>query len=89
MPNHVHVAVEPLASHELGAIVGSWKSFTAKAINRALGGEGTLWAPDYYDRYVRDETHYTATVSYIESNPLKAGLCSAAHEWPYSSAFSG
>jgi REP element-mobilizing transposase RayT len=87
MPNHVHVAFEPINPHELSAIVGGWKSFTAKAINRILGRSGRLWAPDYYDRYIRDEPHYLATVSYIENNPVKAGLCAAASEWPYSSAF--
>jgi REP element-mobilizing transposase RayT len=87
MPNHVHVAFEPINPYELGAIVGSWKSFTAKAINRILGRAGRLWAPDYYDRYIRDEAHYLATVAYIENNPVKAGLCATASEWPHSSAF--
>jgi putative transposase len=86
MPNHVHVAFEPVDPHQLGAIVGSWKSFTAKAINRALDRSGRLWAPDYYDRYIRDEAHYLATVGYIEGNPVKARLCAAAADWPYSSA---
>lgn len=89
MPNHVHVAFNPIDPHELGAIVGAWKSFTAKAINRALEREGRLWAPDYYDRYVRDEAHYAATIAYIEDNPVRAGLCRAAADWPYSSAFEG
>lgn len=89
MPNHVHVAFAPIDPHELSAIVGSWKSFTANAINRVLDREGPLWAPDYYDRFVRDDAHYAATASYIEDNPVKAGLCSAASEWPYSSAFRG
>ncbi len=40
MPNHVHVAFEPIDPYELGAIVGSWKSFTAKVINRNLGRDG-------------------------------------------------
>ena len=87
MPNHVHVAFAAIDPHELSAIIGSWKSFTAKAINRVLGREGQLWAPDYYDRYVRDDAHYEATISYIEDNPVKAGLCANASDWPCSSAF--
>ena len=86
MPNHVHVAFEPIDPYELGAIVGSWKSFTAKVINRNLGRDGRLWAPDYYDRFIRDEAHYAATISYIEGNPVKAKLCAAPEDWRYSSA---
>lgn len=37
MPNHVHAIVKPLASHDLPAIVHSWKSFTSKEINSLLG----------------------------------------------------
>jgi REP element-mobilizing transposase RayT len=87
MPNPVHVAFAPIDPHELSTIIWSWKSFTAKAINRALDREGPIWAPDYYDRYVRGDAHYAATLSYIENNPVKAGLCSTPSEWPYSSAF--
>lgn len=82
-------SLAPINPHELGAIIGSWKSFTAKIINRFLGRDGQLWAPDYYDRYIRDEAHYAATISYIEDNPVKAGLCGATAEWPFSSASPG
>lgn len=86
MPNHVHVLVEPLGTYELGAIVRSWKSFSAAKINKQLGRSGRLWAADYFDRYIRNEAHYQATLSYVENNPVKAGLCTAPEEWPYSSA---
>ena len=41
--NHVHVLVVPFPGHDLSAITHSWKSFTAKAINRLLGRTGTFW----------------------------------------------
>src|SRR5216684_2535502 len=34
MPNHVHVIVEPMSGNSLGAIVHTWKSFSAKQANR-------------------------------------------------------
>src|SRR5687767_9987188 len=40
MPNHVHAVIEPGEEHSLGAIVQSWKSFTAKQANRLLGRQG-------------------------------------------------
>jgi len=43
MPNHVHVLATPLGDWSLSAILHSWKSFTAKQINKALSREGTVW----------------------------------------------
>ncbi|MCA0302593.1 MAG: transposase [Proteobacteria bacterium] len=86
MPNHVHVVIEPEDQHNLGSIVQSWKSFTAKRANKLLGRSGPFWRKDYFDRYMRGEEHYAKTVAYVEDNPVKAGLCGTATEWPWSSA---
>ena len=45
-----------------------------------------LWQRDYWDRYVRDETHFQTVVRYIEDNPTNARLVAAAEDWPWSSA---
>jgi hypothetical protein len=36
MPNHVHVLVATKLERELGSIVNSWKSFTARRLNAML-----------------------------------------------------
>jgi hypothetical protein len=33
-----------------------------------------------------NETHFAATTSYIDQNPVKARLVAQASEWPYGSA---
>jgi REP element-mobilizing transposase RayT len=86
MPNHVHAMAVILEGHPLDHILFSWKSFTSKAANRILGRTGRFWMPEYFDRYVRDERHYNNAVAYIEQNPVKAGLCLTAEQWPWSSA---
>ncbi|KRP37030.1 MAG: hypothetical protein ABS34_04650 [Opitutaceae bacterium BACL24 MAG-120322-bin51] len=45
-----------------------------------------LWPREYWDRYIRNEKHLRATIAYIEQNPVKAGLCSNASDWQWSSA---
>lgn len=85
MPNHVHVVVRPAVP--LAELMHSWKSYTAKAINRHLGETGTVWQPDYFDRFIRDEAHLSAAIAYVESNPVKAGLCGVAKDWRWSSAY--
>lgn len=86
MPNHVHTLFTPMGERSLSEILHSWKSFTSKHANRVLGRQGQFWQEDYFDSYIRDDLHYAAVVEYIESNPVKAGLCSCPEDWPYSSA---
>jgi len=86
MPNHVHVVVEPMDGHTLGAIVKSWKSFTSRQANARLVRTGPFWEADYFDRYTRNEDHLMRTIEYIENNLVKAGLAKEAADWPWSSA---
>jgi putative transposase len=86
MPNHVHVLFTALPEYPLGTIVSSWKRFTAREANKQLGRNGAFWQADYWDRFVRNETHFAAAVTYIDQNPVKAGLVDADHLWPHGSA---
>ena len=86
MPNHVHVLFTPLHDKSLSAILHSWKSFTAKQANRILGTTGAFWQEEYFDRLIRDEGHFLATIGYIDENPVKAGLCKGPQDWPFGSA---
>ena len=86
MPNHVHLIVQMLGDHALSDAVESWKRFTATRINRLLGRKGAFWQEDYWDRYVRDETHYKNAVAYVHENPVKAGLIQKAEGWVWSSS---
>jgi REP element-mobilizing transposase RayT len=86
MPNHVHALFTPDEGWSLSEVVASWKSYTAKAANKLLGRSGRFWQEDYFDRYVRNEHHYARVVEYVECNPVKAGLCTEAGDWPFGSA---
>ena len=89
MPNHVHVLIEPRMS--LSKIIQSWKTFTgrwglAHSAELELGVPGkNFWMREYFDRYIRDEEHFNKAVAYIHNNPVKAGLCAAPEDWPWSS----
>ena len=86
MPNHVHGLIEAFAGAPLPKVMQSWKSFTAKAINRWLGRSGEVWQREYFDRYIRDDAHLRAVIDYIEGNPVAAGLVGCAEDWGFSSA---
>ena len=89
MPNHVHALLEIGSGYRLDRIVHSWKSYTAKKANRLLARTGSFWAPEYFDRFMRDDEHLARTTAYIEGNPVKAGLCENATDWQFSSAWRG
>jgi REP element-mobilizing transposase RayT len=86
MPNHVHALAETFPGFPLDRVVHSWKSFTGHAANRMLGRADRFWAPEYFDRYMRNDGHLVGTSAYIEANPVKAGLCGVPEDWPFSSA---
>jgi len=74
MPNHVHVLFRLSPEHRLEDVIHSWKSFTAKEINKLRGSEGEIWQKDYWDRIVRDSNHRANILSYISQNPVRAKL---------------
>jgi carbamoylphosphate synthase large subunit/REP element-mobilizing transposase RayT len=74
MPNHVHVLVRLAEGQPLADVLHSWKSFSAKAINRQLGRSGRIWQEESYDRIVRDWNELVRYRDYIARNPENAKL---------------
>jgi REP element-mobilizing transposase RayT len=74
MPNHVHALFVLAGGVALGDLMHSWKSYTSKRINALIGGRGTLWQKDYFDRLVRDGQHLDNCIRYIRRNAAKAKL---------------
>ena len=86
MPNHVHLLAAPLPTHSLSGIMHSIKSYTSQEANKMLTRSGRFWFEDYFDRYIRNAQHFDNAVSYIETNPVRAGLCRLPWDWPFSSS---
>ena len=86
MPNHVHVLIRTLG-YPLDKIVKSWKSYSAREINKISGMRGSLWHREYFDRYIRDEKHLNEVSEYIQMNPVKAGLVKNKEDWQFCSAY--
>ncbi len=85
MANHVHVLLRP--SVPLARITRLIKGFTARKANRILGRMGhAFWQDESFDHWVRNEAELVRIISYIERNPVTAGLVQKAEDWPWSSA---
>ena len=85
MPNHVHLLITPRI--ELPRITKSLKGITAKRANEMLWLTGTkFWQEESYDHTVRNEQSFGRIWSYIEMNPVRAGLVRRPEEYRWSSA---
>ena len=59
-------------SRSLGAIIGSYKSTTARRINQVAGAPGQpVWQRNYYEHIVRSQHALHAIRDYILTNPLR------------------
>jgi len=68
-------------------LLKSLKGFTARAANLVLARTGEpFWQRESYDHWVRDEREWERICSYIEENPVKAGMVDSAEKFPWSSA---
>ncbi|MGB6220179.1 REP-associated tyrosine transposase [Haloferula sp.] len=88
MPNHVHIMIR-LNHMPLAKVIQRWKGASAIRINKLNLRTGKLWAREYFDRVIRDETHYDRALAYINRNPVMAALCQAPEDWPFSSIGTG
>jgi REP element-mobilizing transposase RayT len=87
MPNRVHLLLTRVNECTLSDIMQAFKSITSHKANKTLQRNGQFWMPEYFDRYIRNATHYNKTVEYIENNPVKARLCARPEEYRFSSAW--
>ena len=88
MPNHVHVVFWPMPNFTVSGIAQSWKRFAAREANKLLNRTGeSFWQPEAFDHWIRNEEEHARCCGYVIRNPVKAGLCTAPEDWPWSSAW--
>ena len=85
MANHVHALILPKIP--VNVLMKSLKGYTAREANKLLGRTGTpFWQKESYDHWVRNESEWQRIRSYIENNPVKAGLVVSPQDYRWSSA---
>jgi putative transposase len=79
MPDHVH-AVLPFARDEsMSEVIHDWKRYHKRANH-------VTWQEGYFDHRLRPDdrgTQLSARLDYIRENPVVAGLCVKAEDWPW------
>jgi putative transposase len=85
MPNHVHLVVVPEYKDSLARLFRFVHRHYSRRINFRENWKGHLWQERFHS-FVMDERYLLATVRYAELNPVRARLCAAPTDWPWSSA---
>ena len=84
MPNHTHVVVVPKRPDSLSALFKEAHRKYTRRINSRMRWSGHLWQERFHS-FPMDELHTFNAVRYVELNPVRAGICETAEEWPWSS----
>jgi putative transposase len=85
MPNHVHLIATPNDEYGLALAIGEAHRRYTAFVNAREGWTGHLFQSRFAS-VVMDEDHLVNAVRYVSLNPVRAGLCSRAEDWPWSSA---
>jgi putative transposase len=84
MTNHYHLLMRPGASG-FAAGMQLLNSGHARRLNWKHGRTGHLFRNHYNWRPIESDAHLLETCRYIVLNPVRAGLCKAPEDWPWSS----
>ncbi len=84
MPNHVHLLAT--GSVPLHTWIRPLKGFTGHEANRILSHSGAFWQEESYDHLLRKPVEFDRIKTYIEWNPVKAGIAPSIEQYPWSSA---
>ena len=79
MPDHIHALLSFPRDRSMSRIVGDWKHFQRHKL-------GIAWQEDFFDHRLRDDERgeqLAGKINYIRNNPVVAGLCAKAEDWPW------
>ena len=85
MSNHVHLIVVPHTEQALAQTLKHTHGRYASYWNAQNSSSGHLWQGRFYSCPL-DETHLWRALRYVELNPVRAAMVTAAEHWPWSSA---
>ena len=86
MPDHCHFLLTPARLLSLERVMQLIKGGFSHEVHKQLLRKVELWQRSFTNQHVRTPEEYREFRRYIHFNPVKAGLCSEAAEYSYSSA---
>jgi putative transposase len=84
MTNHYHLALRTPEAN-IGAGMHRLNGLYAQAFNRRHGFKAHLFEERYWSGLVETDEHAFELMRYVVLNPVRAGICTLPHQWPWSS----
>jgi putative transposase len=84
MTTHYHLLIRTPEA-DLARGMQEINSWYAQEFNRRYGLEGHVFFRRYHSVMIEREGHLLEIGRYMPSNPVRAGLCQRAEDWPWSS----
>ena len=85
MSNHFHLLVTPQTADGVPQMMQAVGRRYVLCFNNAQKRSGTLWEGRYKSTLIQSERYLLACMSYIDLNPVRAGLVAQAGDYPWSS----
>jgi putative transposase len=85
MATHYHLLVET-ERENLSRGLHRLNGVYAQLFNRRHSRTGHLFGSRFHAWTIEDEGHLHATHRYVLDNPVRAGLCATASDWPWSAS---
>ncbi len=85
LPNHFHLLVTPQTATGLPQMLQAMGRRYVRYFNDVQGRTGTLWDGRYRSTVLQPELYLLPCMVAMDLNPVRAGLTSAAGDYPWSS----
>ena len=84
MNNHTHMLGETQVIEQLSKYMQRINTTYGKYYNKKYSRVGYVFRDRYKAEGIYSEKHLYNCIKYIHNNPVKAGICNKAEEYPYS-----
>jgi putative transposase len=82
MTTHYHAVLDTSRAH-LSAGMHWLNGLYAQTFNKRYGRQGHLFGARFGSRAIEGEEYLERVCEYVLLNPVRAGLCGRASEWPW------
>ena len=79
MPDHLHAVLSFAREKTMSEVIRDWKRFHKRTNH-------VIWQEGYFDHRLRPDergAQLLAKLNYIRGNPVAAGFCAKAEDWPW------
>ncbi len=83
MSNHYHLLISALAD-ELSDAIMYFNRETSRSTTKPAGRINQTYGSRFYRTLIETERNYLCVYKYLYQNPIRAGMCLKAEEYPFS-----